>query len=114
VVSGSQRFGRFLPFLRYGHADSGSGGPTSIDNMVNGGVAIDNIFGQSNDRIGLGLTWSRPADGALDDQGAFDAFYRIQVTPRIAVTPTLQLIIDPVRSPEDEVWVFGVRTRFVF
>jgi hypothetical protein len=66
-------------------------------------------------KIGIGLTWSRPADGALDDQGALDAFYRVQVTPRIAVTPTLQLIIYPVRNPDaDEVWVLGVRTRFAF
>ena len=83
--------------------------------MVNGGVAIDGIFGQRNDRIGLGLTWTKPADGSLDDQGAFDAYYRVQVTPRIAVTPTLQVIIDPARNPnEDEVWVLGIRSRFVF
>jgi porin len=115
VVSGSQRFGRFLPFLRYGFSDSGRRGPASIDQMVNIGTAIDNIFGQSNDRIGIGLTWSRPADGSLDDQGALDAFYRIQVTPQIAVTPTLQMIMNPVRNPsKDVVWVLGVRSRFTF
>jgi porin len=114
VVSGSQRCGRFLPFLRYGYSDSDSRGPAPIKHMVNGGVAIDDVFGQSNDRIGIGLTWTRPSNGSLDNQGAIDVFYRVQVTPQIAVTPTLQLIIDPVRSPKDEVWVLGVRTRFVF
>jgi porin len=115
VVSGSQRFGRFLPFFRYGFSDSGRRGPAPIDHMVNLGVAIDNIFGQSNDRIGIGLTWSRPADGALDDQGALDAFYRVEVTPQIAVSPTLQLILNPVRNPDkDVVWILGVRSRFTF
>ncbi len=114
VVSGSQRFGRFLPFLRYGYADSSSRGPTAIEHMVNGGVGIYDIFGQSNDRIGIGLTWTHPADGSLDDQGAVDVFYRVQVTPQIAVSPTLQLIIDPVRNSKDGVWVLGVRTRFAF
>jgi porin len=115
VLSGSQRFGRFLPFLRYGYADSGVRGPTPIEHMVNGGVAFDDIFGQSNDRIGIGLTWTRPSNGALDDQGALDAFYRVQLSPRFAVTPTLQLIIDPVRNPdEDVVVVLGIRTRFEF
>ena len=115
VLSGSQRFGRFLPFLRYGYADSGVRGPTPIEHMVNGGVAIDDIFGQSNDRIGIGLSWTRPSNGALDDQGALDMFYRIQLSPRFAVTPTLQLIIDPVRNPdEDTVLVLGIRTRFEF
>ncbi len=115
VVAGSQRFGRFLPFLRYGYADSGRGGPTIIEHVVNGGVAIDDIFGQSNDRIGIGLTWTEPADSRLDDQGALDVFYRVQVTPRMAVTPTVQLIINPVRNPgRNEVWVLGVRSRFAF
>jgi porin len=119
TVSGSQRFGRFLPFLRYGYADSDSSrdtsDPTPIEHMINGGLAIDNIFGQRNDRIGIGLTWSRPLDNALDDQGALDLYYRIQVTPQIALSPTLHLVIDPVRNPnEDEIAVLGLRTRFVF
>jgi porin len=114
IVSGSQRFGRFMPFLRYGYSDSDSSGPTPIEQMVNVGVAIDDIFGQSNDRIGIGLTWSRPSNGTLDDQGALDAFYRVEVTPQIAVSPTLQLIMNPVRNPDDVVWVLGVRSRFAF
>jgi porin len=114
VVSGSQRFGRFMPFLRYGYSDSDSTGPSPIEQMVNLGVAIDNIFGQDHDRIGIGLTWSRPSNGAQDDQGALDAFYRVQVTPQIAVTPTLQMIMNPVRNSDDVVWVLGLRSRFVF
>jgi hypothetical protein len=114
VVSGSQRFGRLLPFLRYGYSDSDSAGPSPIEHMVNVGAAIDDIFGQNNDRIGIGLTWSRPSNGALDDQGALDAFYRVQVTPQIAATPNLQLVMNPVRNADDVVWVLGVRSRFVF
>jgi porin len=115
VVSGSQRFGRFMPFLRYGFSDSGRRGPAPMDHMVNVGVAIDDIFGQNKDRIGIGLTWSRPADGSLDDQGALDAFYRVEVTPQIAVSPTLQLIMNPVRNRgKDAVWILGVRSRVVF
>ena len=53
--------------------------------------------------------------GDLDDQGAVDAFYRVQVTPEIALTPTVQMVIDPVRNPdEDVVWVLGIRSRFAF
>jgi carbohydrate-selective porin OprB len=55
------------------------------------------------------------ADGDLDDQGALDAFYRVEVTPQIAVSPTLQLIINPVLNPDkDAVWVLGIRSRFTF
>jgi len=46
---------------------------------------------------------------------AIDAFYRVQVTLRIALTPTMQMIIEPVRnSNEDVVWVLGIRSRSAF
>jgi hypothetical protein len=42
-------------------------------------------------------------------------FYRVQVTPQIALTPTPQMIIDPVENPdEDVVWFLGIRSRFNF
>ena len=51
----------------------------------------------------------------MNDQKAFDMFYRVQVTPRIAVSPTLQVIIDPARNPdEDNLFVAGIRTRVAF
>ena len=115
VVSGSQRFGDYLPFLRYGYSDSGSGGPAVLEHMVNGGVAIDDIFGQSNDRIGIGFTWAEPATGSLDDQWAIDGFYRIQVTPEFTFGPTFQVLFDPPRNPDDDVlFVGGIRSRIGF
>ena len=112
VTSGSQRFGRYLPFLRYGYADAGADGPTPMKHSINGGVAMDNVFGQKNDRVGVSLTWSDPSNKALDNQGALDTYYRIQLTEEIAISPTLQFIIDPVRNPdEDQIFVLGIRTR---
>ncbi len=110
-----QRFGRFTPFARYGYADVEINGPTSVKYMANVGLAIDGIFGQENDRIGVGYTWSDPADKTLDNQSTIDAYYRVHVTPEIAMSPTLQVIFDPVRNPdEDVVSVLGIRTRLVF
>ena len=83
--------------------------------MVNGGVAIDDIFGQSNDRIGVGFTWAEPATGSLDDQWAIDGFYRIQVTPEFTFGPTFQVVFDPPRNPDDDVlFVVGIRSRIAF
>jgi len=111
-VSALQRFGRFTPFLRYGYADVDAGGPTNVKHMANAGLVMDQIFGQANDRIGIGYTWSNPEDSALDNQGAIDAYYRVQLTPEIQIGPTLQVIFDPVRNPdEDTVYVWGFRTR---
>lgn len=115
VLSASQTFGRYLPYLRYGYSDSDIDGPTAIGDMVNIGVAIDNIFGKKNDRVTIGLSWTDPSNDALDNQKALDMFYRIQVTPQMAVTPMLQLIFDPVRNPdEDTALVLGIRTRVAF
>jgi porin len=116
-IAGSavQRFGRFTPFLRYGFADVRAGGPTPVKHMANVGLVIDEIFGQANDRIGVGFTWSDPADRALDDQSTIDAYYRVQLTPEISAGPTLEVIFDPVRNPdEDTVCVWGIRTRIEF
>jgi porin len=110
-----QRFGRFTPFVRYGYVDSSATGPTPVKHMANAGLVIDGIFGQADDRIGVGYTWSDPADRALDEQGEIDSYYRVQVTPEIQVGSTLQVIIDPVRNPdEDTIYVWGIRTRIEF
>lgn len=107
-----QRFGRYTPFLRYGYADCEVNGPSSVEHMINVGLVIDNIFGQTNDRIGIGYTWSEPIDGSLDDQSMIDSYYRVQMTPQIEIGPTFQVVIDPVRyQDEDTVYVWGLRAR---
>jgi porin len=116
-IAGSavQRFGRFTPFARYGYANHSDKGPTPVKHMANVGLVIDDIFGQANDRIGVGYTWSDPANRALDDQSEIDAYYRVQVTPEIQISPTFQVIIDPARNPdEDTIYVMGIRTRIAF
>jgi porin len=114
-IAGSalQRFGRFTPWVRYGYANHADDGPTPVKHMANVGLVINGIFGQAYDRIGLGYTWSDPANHELDDQSQIDAYYRVQVTPEIQFGPTFQLIFDPSRNPdEDTVYVWGIRARF--
>ncbi len=112
AVSALQRFGRFTPFVRYGYADVNTGGPTPVKHMANAGLVVDGIFGQDKDRIGVGYTWSDPADRALDEQSTIDAYYRVQMTPEIAISPVVQVIFDPVRNPDkDTVLVCGIRAR---
>ena len=115
-LSAVQRFGRYTPFARYGYADvDDTRGPTSIEHMANAGVAIDDIFGQSKDRIGIGYTWSEPANPTLDNQQVIDTYYRVQLTREIQIGPTLEVIFDPVRNPsEDRVTVWGLRSRVAF
>jgi len=110
-----QRFGRFTPFVRYGYTNHSDFGPTSVKYMANAGLVIDGIFGQANDRIGVGYTWTDPVNHRLDDQSQIDMYYRVQITPEIQFGPTYQIILDPVRNPEeDKVSVWGIRTRIEF
>ena len=67
IGSAMQRFRRFTPFVRYGYADVGANGPTPAKHMANVALGVDEIFGQANDRIGVGYPWSDPADRALHD-----------------------------------------------
>ena len=54
------RIGNILPFFRYGYSEgTGAGNPALLDRMVTGGVAIENVFGQDNDVIGIGASWGR-------------------------------------------------------
>ena len=48
----------------------------------------------------------------MDNQGAIDVYYRVQLTPEIQVGPVIEFIFDPVRNPdEDRITVWGFRTR---
>ncbi|MGB5717339.1 MAG: carbohydrate porin [Gammaproteobacteria bacterium] len=51
----------------------------------------------------------------LDDQYTLEAYYRVQLSKELAITPSVQLLIDPALNPdEDRIWVGGVRTRLAF
>ncbi len=70
------------------------------------------------DLFGLGLNWSRPSETGvgpgLDDQYTMEAFYRLQLSQNFAITPDVQLLIDPALNPqEDRLWVIGLRGRLV-
>jgi porin len=51
----------------------------------------------------------------LDDQYAAEVYFRWQVADEIAITPSMQFLIDPALNPdEDTLWVAGVRARLAF
>jgi porin len=44
-----------------------------------------------------------------------EVYFRLQVTKELAITPDVQLLIDPALNPdEDSVWVYGLRARLAF
>jgi porin len=134
------QIGRVVPFLRYGYSEGTSGGnPALVDHLIAGGVGITDVFGQNNDLIGIGLSHGRidlgltgspdpidtDGDGIPDfdfndvvrslvgtRQSAAELFYRVQVTQEVQVTPSLQLIWDPIlNQSENMVAIFSLRGR---
>ena len=67
------------------------------------------------DVLGLGVNWGDPADNSLSNQTTVEAFWRFQLTPQIALTPSVQYLKNPVGNPnEDTVWLWGLRFRFTY
>jgi porin len=104
----------WMPFFRAGYAD----GPAALfEKEVNFGVGY--YFDDFKDVFGAGLGWGEPSADAfgkgVDDEKVVEIFYRMQLTPELAVTPDLQVIFDPSQNPsEDRVTVVGARARLVF
>jgi porin len=112
TITADQKIGRFHPYVRFGYASSDSDGPTFARRMVAAGIGVDNIFGQNQDQVVLGVSWTKPTDKTKDNQTAIDAFYRVQLTPQIQFGPTLGIVFDPVDNPDkDTVYVGGLRLR---
>jgi porin len=100
---------RWLPFLRGGYSE---GEAAPLQGAVSAGLGIR--F-STHDVLGVGLGWGRPSDRTLNDEYVAELFYRLQLTQRLAITPDVQVIVDPPLNPdEDVIGVFGIRGRLSF
>jgi len=64
------------------------------------------------DLLGLGFNWGDPSNEGLRDQYSTELFYRFQFAENLAVTPSLQWLVDPANNTEeDQIWVAGLRFR---
>ncbi len=102
---------RWMPFLRLGYAKDGG---ALWERSVSAGVGY--YVKARADLVGFGLNWSRPDESAvgpgLREQTTAELFYRVQLSPNFAVTPDLQLVLNPALVPDkDQVWYFGLRAR---
>jgi porin len=99
----------WLPFFRFGYSD---GDAALLQTVFSTGIGYKR---KNNDVAGLGLSWGKPADGSLRDQFTSEAFYRFQLTQSLAITPDVQLVVDPALNPDEDVLAFfGIRMRAAF
>ena len=106
---------KYMPFLRIGDSDGGGG--ALLEKMVTAGLGI--YYGETNELFGVGLSYGEASEDPvggfgtnLDPQYTGEIFYRFQLSNHLAITPDLQIIVDPVLNPgESSVIVAGVRVR---
>jgi len=110
AFSASWYFGdRWMPFVRGGYAHDGG---ASLEGTVAAGLG--KLFRKA-DLLGVGVSWGRPQVEGVRDQYTAELFYRIQLLPSLAITPDVQLVIDPPFDADERVVaVFGVRARLAF
>ncbi|MEL7449252.1 MAG: carbohydrate porin [Pseudomonadota bacterium] len=103
-----------MPFLRGGYTeDAGS----LLEASVSGGIGYQT--GVLDGLLGAAVNWGRPnADTFgpdLDDQLAFEVFYRFAAGKRTALTADVQYLTDPAINPnESAIWMLALRARVAF
>ena len=106
---------QIMPFLRAGYAEDGG---SLLQKSVSAGIGYQPKQHSTapGNLLGFGANWGQPNKAVfgtgLDDQYSFELFYRLQVTRELAITPDIQLLINPALNPtEDSIFVFGLRGR---
>jgi len=102
---------KYMPFLRGGYAKDGG---SLLQKSVTAGFAWyqstkSNVLAAA---IGWGevneTTWSE----GLDDQITMEVFYRLQFSSRLAITPTVQFLVNPALNPDaSSIFLWGIRGR---
>jgi porin len=104
----------FKPFLRGGYADDGG---TLLQKSIGAGFGYNTFEGR--DELGVGVNWGEPNENSfgsgLKDQYVIETYYRYQLAKQLAITPDVQLLIDPPNNPNhDRLWILGLRARLAF
>jgi len=101
---------RWMPFVRAGWAE---GTAPVWDRSVS--VGLGRYFSPRSDLAALGVSWGRPSGTRIDDQFTIEGFYRLQLLQSLAITPSLQLLVNPATNPEEDVvGLLGFRFRLTF
>ena len=98
---------RWMVFGRLGFSNGSS--PIYNESVTAG---LIRKFLYRSDLVGFAVNHGSPPDSSLSDQTSIEAFWRFQFSQNLAITPSVQLIMDPALNPvDDEVWVWGLRMR---
>ena len=97
----------WMLFTKAGWSDGSA--PLSNESITIGGLYF---LPSRSDLVGLGANWGNPSDDSLREQWSGELFYRLQLAQNLAITPSVQLFLDPALNPdEDQIWLGSIRAR---
>ena len=102
---------RWMPILRGGYTEDGG---SLLQKSISVGLGHSRFVGRS--LLAFGANWGEPNETTwgpgLKDQYTFELFWRLFLGAQLALTPDIQLLIDPALNPDQSsIWVFGLRAR---
>jgi len=102
---------KWMPFLRAGWAEDGG---SLMQKSVSAGLGFQ--APGTPHLLGFAGNWGEPNESSfgegLKNQYTFEAFYRLQLSEQFAITPDLQLLINPPNNLEhSSIWMYGIRAR---
>ena len=103
---------KYFPFVRYAYTkDAGS----LLQNSLSLGFGYQPVPGSH--LAAVAFNWGEVNEttfGVSDDQFSWELFYRFQLSSRVAITPDVQLLINPALNPEQSsIFLYSLRARIV-
>lgn len=96
----------------------------SFDRVVNNtdltaalGFVFNQAFNRANDQLGIGSFYNTPFNnnhGTLRNEYGIETFWKLQLTPRLSVTPDLQVYLQPAKKAQNDIVIIpGIRLQYV-
>ncbi len=99
-----QPFGPVTAFARLSVADRQV---ADFRRFVSAGITVAEPLGRAHDALGFGWATGEPADKTKRTESIFELYWRLQLSPFFALSPNLQLVLNPADNPEEERVVVG-------
>ena len=90
---------KVMPFLIAGVSD-GNASLFKKDIAAGVGFGFNTTQSKARDVLACGIAWGDPSDSNLQEQITGEVYYRFQLLDNIAITPSIQVIKNPVANPE--------------
>ena len=104
-----QDFSDLSVFAKYSRTFQRKG---DIGQFASAGIVWTRPFGNDEDWLGLGFGWVDPTEPKTNNEYVAEAYYRLQLTPFVQVTPAAMLVMNPSNNPDTNVeGVFTLRAR---